>query len=203
MRELVEQWRGMAGRLALRHSEELLDELLRRYQEPQRVFHRLTHLQQVLRGLRWAQGPDWLQLAAWFHDAVYRPGQPWNERRSAALARRRLSGAGLPESGIERIAAAVLSTTGHCSAGVDADLLLDADLSVLGSTTDAYATYRTQLAEEYRCLPVSIYRHGRKAFLRGMLARQSIFRSRGFRLRYEAKARANLAMELRQLERGD
>src|SRR3954468_23299720 len=68
------------------------DNLLARWQEPQRHYHTLTHLTAVLDHIdvldTYASDPDVVRLAAWFHDAVYLPDRSENEERSAHLAER-------------------------------------------------------------------------------------------------------------------
>lgn len=53
------------------------DNLLTRWQEPQRHYHTLAHLTAVLDHVdvleECAADPDVVRLAAWFHDAVYLP----------------------------------------------------------------------------------------------------------------------------------
>ncbi|MDF3146134.1 hypothetical protein [Streptomyces sp. T21Q-yed] len=76
------------------------DNLLTRWQEPQRHYHTLTHLTAVLDHIDeladHADDPDVVHLAAWFHDAVYLPERSENEERSARLAERALPEAGVP-----------------------------------------------------------------------------------------------------------
>src|SRR5205823_7634 len=68
------------------------DNLLARWQEPQRRYHTLAHLTAVLDHVdvleKYAADPDVVRLAAWFHDAVYFPDRSENEERSARLAER-------------------------------------------------------------------------------------------------------------------
>src|SRR5947209_7285788 len=75
--------------------------LLVRWQEPQRRYHTLAHLTAVLDHVgvleKYADDPDVVRLAAWFHDAVYLPDRSENEERSARLAERALPEAGVPE----------------------------------------------------------------------------------------------------------
>lgn len=199
MQGLIQHWHELSQRLGLIDSEPLLQELLQRYQEPRRVFHRLSHLQQVIEPLVTVEAPDWVQLAAWYHDAVYGPGRPWNERRSAALARRHLTAAGLAKEMTDRISGAILATASHRTEDPDIQLLLDADLSVLGCLPQEYAVYSQRLQREYSVLPVALYRRGRQEFLRRMLSRVQIFHHPWFHHQFEAQARENLSTELDQL----
>ena len=65
------------------------DNLVRHYCEPGRYYHDWTHLKHCLREFDRAAArmeiPDAVELALWFHDAVYVPGGVDNEQLSADL----------------------------------------------------------------------------------------------------------------------
>ena len=67
------------------------DDLVRRYNEPDRRYHGWAHLTHCLREFDRAavqmEIPDAVELALWFHDAVYVPCARDNEQRSADLFR--------------------------------------------------------------------------------------------------------------------
>ncbi|MBD0672232.1 hypothetical protein [Streptomyces sp. CBMA156] len=180
-------------------------ELLRRWSEPQRRYHRVAHLHAVLRHVDELAGhaadPDAVRLAAWFHDAVYRPDRTENEERSAALAVRALTAAGLPAERIAEVERLVLLTVGHDPAPGDRDgeVLCDADLAVLGGTPEAYAAYAAAVRAEYGFVPAPDFTAGRAAVLRRLLALPALYRSPAARERFTAAARANLTAELREL----
>ncbi|MFE2414830.1 hypothetical protein ACFXDE_41505 [Kitasatospora sp. NPDC059408] len=181
-------------------------ELLRRWAEPQRRYHTTDHLRAVLRhvdGLAaHAADPDAVRLAAWFHDAVYRPDRSENEERSAALAVRALTAAGLPAARTAEVERLVLLTVTHDPAPGDRDgeVLCDADLAVLGGTPEAYAAYAAAVREEYGFVPEPDFRAGRAAVLRRLLALPALYRTPAAHERLTAPARANLAAELELLE---
>ena len=75
--------------------------------------------------------------------------------------------------------------------------MLDADMAILGADPATFAEYDRAIAEEYRGhVPGFLYRRGRKAFFRGLLARERIYLSDFFHARREAQARANLEAAL-------
>ncbi|MFJ8633889.1 HD domain-containing protein [Streptomyces sp. NPDC093568] len=181
------------------------DNLLARWQEPQRHYHTLTHLTAVLDRIdelaEHADDPDVVRLAAWFHDAVYLPDRSENEERSARLAERALSEAGVPAERVAEVARLVRLTVSHDPAPDDRDgqVLCDADLAILAAPPSAYAAYTAAVREEYHFVPSDAFRAGRSAILRQLLDLPSLFRTPHGRREWEATARYNLAAELEML----
>ncbi|MFJ8045069.1 hypothetical protein ACIRBX_31660 [Kitasatospora sp. NPDC096147] len=177
-------------------------DLLGRWAEPQRRYHDTAHLTAVLDRVDELAGhaddPDAVRLAAWFHDAVYRPDRSENEERSAALAVRALQEAGLPAELTAEVARLVrLTVTHHPAAGDrNGEVLCDADLAVLGGTPEQYAAYAAAVREEYGFVPEDAFRTGRAAILRQLLDLPALYRTPQAVARYDAAARRNLAGEL-------
>ena len=167
------------------------------YAEPARAYHTAEHIEDCLTQLDQSQGaaqhPDEVETAIWFHDAVYLPGSPDNEDRSAHLARSTLVESGVPAPLADRIAELIL-TTRHVVIPTDRDaaLLCDIDLSILGTPPDAFAEFECRIRREYAWVPEPVYRSARSEILRGFLGRRAIYQSDGFRSRYEGQARQNL-----------
>ncbi|MFF1872001.1 hypothetical protein [Kitasatospora herbaricolor] len=184
-------------------------DLLGRWAEPQRRYHTTEHLRAVLDHIDALAGhaddPDTVRLAAWFHDAVYRPDRSENEERSAALAVRALAEAGLPERQVAEVAEVArlvrLTVTHRPEPGDrDGEVLCDADLAVLGGPPEAYAAYAAAVREEYAFVPDEAFRAGRAEILRGLLALPALYRTPAALERFDAAARVNLAEELGRLE---
>ncbi|WP_241741261.1 hypothetical protein [Streptomyces sp. L2] len=178
------------------------DNLLARWQEPQRHYHTLTHLTAVLDHIdtleAYAAEPDLVRLAAWFHDAVYLPDRSENEERSAHLAERALPEAGVPASATAEVARLVRLTVTHDPAVSDTNgqVLCDADLAVLAAPPSAYAAYTAEVREEYHFVPPDAFREGRSAILRHLLSLPALFRTPYGQEHWEATARYNLTAEL-------
>ena len=175
------------------------------YAEPARAYHTAEHVQDCLAefdlGRATALRPDEVEAALWIHDAVYLPGHPENEERSAQLARTAFAGAGAPAEAADRIAALVLATRHHSiPKDPDATLVCDIDLSILGRAEEAFDRFEQQIRREYAWVPEPVYRNARSEILRGFLQRHSIYQTRHFRDRYETPARENLTRVLKQLE---
>ncbi|WP_031478874.1 HD domain-containing protein [Streptomyces bicolor] len=181
------------------------DNLLTRWQEPQRRYHTLTHLTAVLDHIdelaEHADDPDVVRLAAWFHDAVYLPDRSENEERSARLAERALPEAGVPAERTAEVARLVRLTATHDPAPDDRDgqVLCDADLAILAAPPSAYAAYTAAVREEYHFVPNDAFREGRAAILRQLLALPSLYSTPYGKEKWEATARYNLSSELEML----
>lgn len=197
------RWRQLWLRVgASTPAEPLGAQLLAAWREPQRAYHTIEHLRDCLarltefRGL--AQQPDQIELALWFHDAIYDPHAHDNERRSAEWAMRALSDAGLPALAA-RIAALVMLTCHEAEAAADdgdAQLLIDIDLSILGAEVERFDRYEDEVRHEYAFVAEPEFRQGRSRILQRFLQQPRLYRTAAFFERYEAQARANLHRSL-------
>jgi predicted metal-dependent HD superfamily phosphohydrolase len=208
--ELGRVWRRLVGVDAGRAGDAALDELLARHRQPHRRYHTATHVMWVLRhidDLAADSTPvdvDAVRAAALFHDAVYDPRSPTNEHDSAVLARRVLADCGWEAARVERVAALIELTAGHDPAGdtdPGADILLDADLAILGAEPADYRAYVTGVRVEYAHVDDDGWRTGRAAVLRSFLDRPAIYRTTSMQTARERRARANLSAELADLQR--
>lgn len=178
------------------------DNLLTRWAEPQRRYHTTEHLAAVLDRIDELAGhaaePDVVRLAAWFHDAVYRPDRSENEERSAALAERALPELGIDAERTAEVARLVRLTVTHDPAEGDSngEVLCDADLAVLAGAPEQYAAYAAAVREEFAFVPDEAFRAGRADVLRQLLALPRLFRTPEGHDRWERLARRNLTTEL-------
>jgi predicted metal-dependent HD superfamily phosphohydrolase len=174
-------------------------DLLRRWSEPQRHYHTLTHLRTLL-DLLDGESPA-LLLAVWFHDAIYDPRAGDNEEASATLARASLPALGIDAATTAEVNRLVLLTKQHTTTPDDraGQLLLDADLSILGSPEAEYDAYAAAIRREYAWVAESAYRTGRAAVLRTFLSRPHLYQTDRFRRSHEEQARRNLTREIAAL----
>jgi predicted metal-dependent HD superfamily phosphohydrolase len=181
----------------------VFQELASRYAEAHRRYHTLTHVGACLVWLDWFSGSaahaEEVELALWFHDAVYDPGDSSNERRSAQLARDRLSALGVRAEAVERIAAFIEATARHEANGGDTALVVDLDLTVLGAGRREFDAFEHRIRLEYAHVPESIYREARRRVLEGFVSRGQVYETLPLRSEFEAPARANLARRIREL----
>ena len=176
----------------------LFNQLVRAYGEPQRHYHTLQHLRECLAQFEaasmLARRPAEVELALWFHDAVYDPQRKDNEERSAEWARASVLAAGCAPEVAERVAALVMATKAHVAPGDDPDaaLLLDIDLAILAAAPARFAEYEKQIRAEYAQVPDADFRAGRARVLEGFLARDRIYVTDAFHDALEGRARSNL-----------
>ena len=92
---------------------EIFSNLKRLYDEPQRHYHNGGHIDFVLARFdevrSQLQLPDAVELALWFHDAIYRDGAADNESASAALFVREAAGQ-LARPLINRVESLIMAT---------------------------------------------------------------------------------------------
>jgi predicted metal-dependent HD superfamily phosphohydrolase len=185
------------------------DVLVAAYSAPERHYHNLEHLTEMFRVIERGSvpivEPAALHLAVWFHDAVYDSRASDNERRSAELAVDLLGPIGVPASSIERIVGMIWATAhtmeGTVPAAPETQLLLDADLAILGASETRYARYAADIRKEYAWVPDGEYRTGRTSVLARFLAAPRIFQTPLVFEEGEERARANLRQEIAELLR--
>lgn len=202
---LVGRWGGPADQV-----ETAGRDLITRYGEPWRRYHTVEHLAEVLSWIdRLApvtEQVEVVELAAWFHDAVYDPraGAGVNEAASAALAEAALGRLSVPPSITVDVHRLVLMTATHTppDGDVDGATLADADLAILGGSADRYARYSAGVRAEYGWVDERAWREGRAAVLARFLDRPRLYRTDIAHEALDRAARANLAGELAALGRG-
>ncbi len=202
----IEQWRAAWQALGVSPpGDALFQQVMDRYSEPYRVYHNAGHLDECLALLPAVRSealhPAEVELALWFHDAIYDPRAPDNEHRSAQWARAACLDAGLAEEVAGRVGTLVLATRHEAapdSDSADARVMADIDLAILGADPARFQEYERRIRQEYAWVPAQFFRRERRRILEGFLARPRIFHTRHFSTR-EAAARENLRRAIRRL----
>ncbi|KRA54132.1 N-methyl-D-aspartate receptor NMDAR2C subunit [Pseudoxanthomonas sp. Root65] len=195
---LSRSWqRAWTGIGAVGEGNALFARLMAAYAEPQRHYHTQQHLGECLSAFdaarALAERPDEVEVALWFHDAIYDIKGHDNEQRSADLARTALVDAGVVADIADRVHALVMATR-HTAvpAGRDEQLLVDVDLSILGAERARFDEYEQQIRKEYAYVPGFLFRRKRREILKGFLDRPAIYCTPHFHDALEARARNNL-----------
>lgn len=207
MNVTLQSWRRLWGELGAREiNGGLFNQLVAAYSERHRHYHTLQHLRECLAHCEaagtLARRPAEVELALWFHDAVYDPRRDDNEQRSADWAQRSVVMAGCDPAVAGRVQGLVLATRAHAAdAGdIDAQLLVDIDLAILGAAPQRFAEFERQVRAEYAHVPDEAYRAGRSRVLRDFLQRPAIYATAAYRDTLEQRARANIGQALAGLQ---
>ncbi len=177
------------------------DNLVAMYSQNHRHYHNLEHIAEMLkvagRLRKFAENSNAVQLAVWYHDAVYDPKQRDNEAKSADFAKNVLEELGVSSPMIATVTNLILATAHATSHELNADVrvLLDVDLAILGSGDTRYARYAADIRREYAWVPDAEYAAARVAVLDGFLARQRVYHTDIMFLEGEGSARRNMLAE--------
>lgn len=199
--DLLQRWRALAGGGA----DRLGESLIAAWDQPHRCYHDRSHLiwllEEAERRASLIQDASFIGYAIWFHDAIYEPGEPDNEARSADWARAAL--AHDPELG-ERVGRVIEMTKKHHEgeAHGDAALFLDMDIAILGAPWEAYCAYAAGVRREYSAYPDGAFAAGRWRFLDIQLERERTFRTDVYERELGEQARANMRWEREEMRRG-
>ncbi|ROS78761.1 hypothetical protein [Cellulomonas sp. PhB143] len=188
--------------------------LLRSWTGPERHFHNVKHLGDVLRRVdelsQETHDPDLVRLAAWYHGVVFDAADKaayankGGEDASASAVRAfaELHELGVPEASARRVAALVNALVRHAPDPADFDcaVLCDADLAVLAAEPQRYKAYLQDVRDEYAHIPRADYVQARIAILSKLLGRPSLFSS-PLGAAWEEPARQNLGAELQRLRK--
>jgi predicted metal-dependent HD superfamily phosphohydrolase len=184
-------------------TEECYDRLYFEYSAWSRHYHNLSHIYSLLKLSELysseLKNPILVDLAIWFHDAVYDSSKKDNELQSSILFEE-LMQQFLSIADLEQVKSLIMSTSGHLllmPEDNDHKFFLDFDLAILSSDNANYRAYADAIREEYKSLfSFFVYNGGRKKVLKSFLDRKSLYFSATFKEKYEASARRNLEWEI-------
>lgn len=179
-------------------------DLREHYESSGRHYHTLEHIRAVLDTvgrLGATEEMPALYLAVWFHDAIYDSRAGDNEERSAAFARCALQSLGIDEAIVRETERLISLTRSHSPLPDDrqGQILVDADLAILGAPEAEYDAYACAIREEYAWVSDEAYRAGRRGVLEQFLHRPRIYWTEAMRAEAEEAARRNLRREIESL----
>jgi len=175
----------------------VFDELETLYGEPHRAYHRATHIEHCLRLFDLAaegmDESDAVEMALWFHDAIYDIPTRENERRSAELFAARAG-----ERGSERFRSKVrglIMATTHIDppTTLDEAFIVDIDLSSFGRPWEEFLDDSRAVRAEFAHVPDAEFYPRQRKFLDSLVARPEFCFTEFFREQHEARARENIA----------
>ena len=205
---LFAQWCNLLlllGIESVKIAEKTFTQLVVAYSHPSRHHHTLEHIFHVLEKIQTLQGLSnqmtSVKLAAWFHDIVYDSKAEDNEEKSAIYAADLIKSLEIDSRLVSNVTRLILSTKFHQADtnDIDGQILLDADLAILGSPTQKYLTYAENIRQEYAWISDRDYRMGRRRVLEKFLQRKRIYYTHMMFEELEDSARRNLATEIQSL----
>ena len=176
----------------------VFDQLDRLYGESHRRYHTAEHIEHCLRQFDLAADrmdePDAVEMALWFHDAIYDIPAKDNELRSAELFAALAGGRG-SERFRAQVHDLVMATT-HLDPPprtLDESFMVDIDLSSFGLPWDEFLLDSRAVRAELPHLSDAEFYPGQRRFLESLAARSRFCFTDFFRERHENRARSNIA----------
>lgn len=193
----LSSWTVLMERFGFPASVDTYEALIKAYSEKHRAYHTLEHIEACLRHLsdvkEFTDAHQEIALALWFHDAIYKPLSGINEEVSADWAKEFLLSVGADTDIINRIYNLIILTKEHVAPETnDAKIMLDIDLSILGTSPHIYAQFEKDVRFEYKRVPSFIFKKKRKEILHRFLEKPKIYQTAYFFERLEIRARENL-----------
>ncbi len=186
-------------------SDRIFDGLVAAYTAPDRHYHNLAHVADCLKTLDAcrsdAEEPAVIEIALWFHDAVYNTHAADNEEQSAGWVAREL---GISEC-VGAVTRLILATKHGAETPADNDsrLIADIDLTILGAEETRFWAYEDAIRREYAWVPGEMFRKKRADVLRRFLEQDRIYRTPHFHEKYDSTARSNLKASINRLDSND
>lgn len=187
--------------------------LMEHYREAHRYYHTLQHLQECFEHLsnlwRFDEGQTLserllpntnravIEIALWFHDAIYNPHRTDNEFQSGQWAYQVSRAVGLRAEIAHQIQELILASKHDAMPQhLDAKILVDVDLAILGAAQKRFDEYEHQIRQEYSWVPEHEFYRARQRILDRFLARPCLYTTPYFQAALECQAKANLRRSL-------
>ncbi|MCP4322408.1 MAG: hypothetical protein GY787_11290 [Alteromonadales bacterium] len=197
-------WLDLMKRLGFDSNIDTYEKLESCYSEKHRYYHNSNHINVTLKYLEQvhdlADNYNAVELALWFHDAIYNIFSSTNELDSANWASEFLKSNNANDELIKIVHRLIMSTL-HTITPTENDqrLIVDIDLTILGCDTELYDEFELWIRKEYQLIPNVIYRKKRKEVLEGFLAKERIYSHQYFINLFEKSARKNLKSAIESL----
>lgn len=185
-------------------NERVLHHLLSNYQQQHRKYHTIQHIQECFEEFnsikKLLHHPEQVELAIWFHDAIYNPARQDNEEKSARMLANysptKTKKGMLHTQQAQRL---ILATKDHEAYDHDSAYFLDIDMSILGSSPKRFNEYEQQIREEYSMYSDEEYKQGRSTFLKPLSTKYKIYNTEEYEFKYAKQAKLNIDRTLLKL----
>ncbi|MCU4576517.1 metal-dependent hydrolase [Acinetobacter courvalinii] len=193
---LEKSWFELHRHYHFSEPQKIFNKLIAAYSEKQRAYHTLQHLYECLvlldsirSDLKDAYS---VELALWFHDAIYDPQAKDNEMKSAELFGWYMA-QDLSVEIVEKIKRWIVATQKHeVTDELDLQFLLDIDLAILAASPERFEEYEQQIQQEYAWVDPDVYSIKRKEVLAHFYQTESLYQTEYFQQNFGQRARRNL-----------
>ncbi len=180
--------------------DSVFDELNQLYNQPHRRYHSPSHIEHCLQNFDISSflmiDPASVEMALWFHDAIYNIPPTNNEQQSADFFLTKAKDRGSAEHRSKVYRLINITTHQQEPSNSDEELMMDIDLSSLGSSWDEFIHNSHNIRIEHADVPDSEFYRQQKVLLDRLLARTQLYYTDFFRKRYEDKAVRNITRYL-------
>lgn len=181
-----------------KYNENCWNEIEHNYTASNRHYHNMGHLDHMCHELNPIKSEvrnlDAFLFSIFYHDIIYKSTRSDNEYRSALAFEKTIGKTSFKS--IDYCKSQIEATKEHqLSKDRDTNILLDLDLSILGTNPQQYLEYAAAVRKEYSIYPDFMYCSGRKKVLKKMLEQESIYKTEFFKEKYECQANKNLQSE--------
>jgi predicted metal-dependent HD superfamily phosphohydrolase len=173
--------------------QKIFNTLIAAYSEKQRAYHTIQHLYEcliLLESVRADLNDAYaVELALWFHDAVYAPQAKNNELKSAELFEQYVA-QNLSTDDAQKIKRWIIATQKHETANeLDLQFLFDIDLAILAASPERFEEYEQQIQKEYAWVDPEIYSIKRKEVLTHFYKTEPLYQTEYFQQNFEQTAK--------------
>jgi len=198
------RWDDLLVQFGIQTEQQTFNALIAAYSEKHRRYHTQRHINACLDALDSCElslsRVHELAMAFWFHDAIYKIYSSSNEADSAHWAVQFLNEHQVESASVSRVEQYILDTKHNVvTTSLEAAVVVDIDLGILGSNETDYDEFEQAIAHEYRIVPGPIYRKKRKQVLRSFIDKEHIYQTDYYREHYEDRARLNIRRAIDQL----
>lgn len=197
---LEKSWFELHQHYHFSEPQKVFNKLIAAHSEKQRAYHTLQHLYECLALLESIRADlndaDAVELALWFHDAVYDPQSKDNELKSAELFEQYLI-QDLSIDIVQKIKRWILATQKHEATNeLDLQFLLDIDLAILAASPKRFEEYEQQIQKEYAWVDPDVYLIKRKQVLAHFCQTEPLYQTEYFQQNFGQRAKENLKFKL-------
>lgn len=199
-------WESKSINFNPEHCGLVFDQLSSLYRSDGRFYHSEGHINQCLLKLDEARSehgpqPD-VEMATWFHDAVYRAGSSDNEKNSAIWFQDRARDH-LNRNTVDEVSNLITITEHRNQPASEREkLMVDVDLSSFGLPYEEFIRDGRNIRKEFHAYSDDEFVEGQRKFMNSLLDRSSIYSTDYFFRRYEKSARENIQQLLKMYDQG-